>query len=267
MKFTVITVVKNGLSKIGLTIQSLNNQTFRDYEHIIFDGNSTDGTSEFIKKNLIDKALYFRESDTGVYNALNKSLKKAKGEYIIILHSGDFFYSKNSLSLLSKFIDFNKSYDFFYSNILFYNYKKMSVSRVWRIPTKNSNNLNFLKIAHTTICIKNKISKRNFYDEKFKISADIDYLYNLCKNFNGKYFDFFFIFMEDKGLSNSRKYFFLKLKEDIKIFYKRFNFFFILILVYKILIKIPGILGFKKSYHKKLKDENNKLKKLIKKTT
>ena len=121
MKFTVITVVKNGLSKIGLTIQSLNNQTFRDYEHIIFDGNSTDGTSEFIKKNLIDKALYFRESDTGVYNALNKSLKKAKGEYIIILHSGDFFYSKNSLSLLSEFIDFNKSYDFFYSNILLRN--------------------------------------------------------------------------------------------------------------------------------------------------
>ena len=52
MKFSIITVVKNDISKIGITIKSLKNQSFKDYEHIIFDGESADGTSEFIKKIL-----------------------------------------------------------------------------------------------------------------------------------------------------------------------------------------------------------------------
>ena len=95
MKFSIITVVKNEISKIGLTIKSLKNQSFKDYEHIIFDGESTDGTSEFLKKISNKKTLHFREKDKSVYDALNKSFKKAKGEYFIVLHSGDFFYSKD----------------------------------------------------------------------------------------------------------------------------------------------------------------------------
>ena len=85
MKFSIITVVKNGLSKIGLSIQSLKNQTFKDYEHIIFDGESNDGTSEYLKKNLDDKTLYFRDRDNGVYDAINKSFKKVRVEYVILL--------------------------------------------------------------------------------------------------------------------------------------------------------------------------------------
>ena len=100
MKFSIITVVKNEISKIGLTIKSLKNQSFKDYEHIIFDGESTDGTSELLKKISNKKILYFRENDKGVYDALNKSFKKAKGEYLIVLHSGDFFYSKHSLNII-----------------------------------------------------------------------------------------------------------------------------------------------------------------------
>ena len=114
MKFSIITVVKNDLSKIRLTFQSLKNQIFKDYEHIILDSNSTDGTSEFLKKNLNEKILYFRENDKGIYDALNKSFKKASGQYYLILHAGDFFYSENSLSLLSKFIDKNKNFDFYH---------------------------------------------------------------------------------------------------------------------------------------------------------
>ena len=104
MKFSVITVVKNSISNIGLTIKSVQNQSFKNYEHIIFDGRSTDGTTEYIKKHLNKNIIYFRKNDKGLYDALNKSLKKAKGQYFVILHSGDFFYSKNSLRDLSKFL-------------------------------------------------------------------------------------------------------------------------------------------------------------------
>ena len=256
MKFSIITVVKNGLSKIGLSIQSLKNQTFKDYEHIIFDGESNDGTSEYLKKNLDDKTLYFRDRDNGVYDAINKSFKKARGEYVILLHAGDFFYSKYSLADLSKFIDNNdNNFDFYYSNMLFYNNRNMNISRVWKIPSDKTNKLNFLKIAHTTLCINRKVSQSLFYDETFKISADIDYLYNLCKNFNGKYFDSFFVYMEDQGLSNSKKYFYIKFKEDIRILYKRFNVFCLLVLIYKVLIKIPGFFYKKNIYNKNFRIE------------
>ena len=259
MKFSIITVVKNEISKIGLTTNSLKNQLFKDYEHIIFDGKSIDGTSEFIKKILDKKTKYFRENDKGVYDALNKSFKKAKGEYIIILHSGDFFYSKHSLNILSKLIDKNKSYDFYFSNILFYNRINKNISRVWKIRSKNNDKLKFLKIAHTSLCVKKNISKKIFYDEKFKISADMDYLFKLCQNFKGKYFDNFFIYMEDQGLSNSKKYFFLKLKEDIKILYKKFKIFIPLILIYKFSIKIPGFFTKKSIFKRNYLNERKKL--------
>ena len=259
MKFSIITVVKNEISKIGLTIKSLKNQSFKDYEHIIFDGKSTDGTSEFLKSISNKKILYFRENDKGVYDALNKSFKKANGEYIIILHSGDFFYSKHSLNILSEFIDKNKNYDFYFSNILFYSRINKNISRVWKIPSKNNDKLNFLKIAHTSLCVTKHISKKIFYDKKFKISADMDYLFNLCQKFKGKYFDNFFIYMEDQGLSNSKKYFLIKLKEDIKILYKRFKFFIPLILMYKFFIKIPGFFAKKKILNKKYINERKKL--------
>ena len=255
MRFSIITVVKNELPKIGLTVQSLKKQTFRDFEHIVFDANSNDGTSEFLKKNLDNQNLYFRESDKGVYDAINKSFQKVNGQYIIIMHAGDFFYSENSLNQLSEFIYLNSSFDFYYSNILFYNKKKKNISRVWNIKSKNNDKLNFLKIAHTSLCIKKEISKKIFYDDKMKISADIDYLYNLCKNFNGKYFDSFFVYMEDQGLSNSKKYFYIKFKEDIRILYKRFNVFCLLVLIYKVLVKIPGFFYKKNIYNKNFRIE------------
>lgn len=259
MKFSIVTVVKNEISKIGLTINSLKNQSFKDYEHIIFDGNSTDGTSEFLKKILDKKTLYFRENDKGVYDALNKSFKIAKGQYIIILHSGDFFYSKYTLNLLSEFIDKNKNFDFYFSNILFYSQKNNNISRVWKISSKNNDKLNFLKIAHTSLCVKKHISKKIFYDEQYKISADMDYLINLCQSFKGKYFNDFFIYMEDQGLSNSKKYFLIKLKEDITILYKKYNFFTPLILIYKFSIKIPGFFAKKNLFNKNYISERNKL--------
>ena len=107
--------------------------------------------------------------------------------------------------------------------------------------------LNFLKIAHTSLCIKKHISNKIFYDEKFKISADMDYLFKLSQNFKGKYLDNFFVYMEDQGLSNSKKYFFIKLKEDLEILYKRFNIFFLFILIYKLSIKDSRYLN-KKNY-------------------
>jgi len=97
MKLSVITINLN--DKVGLekTIQSLLKQKFSDYEFIVIDGASTDGSVDIIKK-YEDKINYWiSEPDSGVYNAMNKGIAKAKGEYCYFLNSGDYLVSEDVL--------------------------------------------------------------------------------------------------------------------------------------------------------------------------
>ncbi len=250
MRFSIITVVKNGYPEINNTIKSVLNQNFKNYEYIILDSQSKDGTSESIKKFKSKKIFYERKKDLGIYFALNKAILKAKGDYLINLHSGDFFYSNSTLKKLNSIIKKNKNYDFFFSNIAFF--KKNKVVRLWRIPQKKINKFSFLKIPHTSLCIKNKIAKKVIYETKYKISSDINYLIYICKNYKGKYLDYFNTFMTVGGVSTSMKFYILKLKEDLIILKKEFKWLFIFTLIYKILIKLPGLFQNKKNFSSKL---------------
>jgi len=101
-KFTIITVVKNNVFEIEKTINSLKNQKFKNFEHIIVDANSRDGTSEIIQRKINSKIKHYREKDSGIYDAINKGIKYSKGDYIGLLHAGDFFSSNYVLSLINK---------------------------------------------------------------------------------------------------------------------------------------------------------------------
>ena len=103
MKFSIITVVKNDKTNIESTIKSLSSQNFSDYEHIIIDGNSSDGTSEVIKKAIRNqkKIIYIRKKDKNLYQALNRGIKIAKGDFVGILHSGDMYFNNKVLKLVN----------------------------------------------------------------------------------------------------------------------------------------------------------------------
>lgn len=118
MKFSIITVVKNDRDNILKTINSIKNQNFKNFEHIIVDGYSTDGTSEVIKKNIIVNKQYKHliKKDKNLYDALNYGIKISKGEYIGILHSGDIFFNNNILNLIEKEI---KDVDAISGNIIY----------------------------------------------------------------------------------------------------------------------------------------------------
>lgn len=250
MRFSIITVVKDAYPQIENTVKSVLNQNFKNYEYIILDSQSNDGTSELIKKIKNRKVRYERKKDKGLYFALNKATLKAKGQYIINLHAGDLFYSNSTLKKLNSKIKKQISYDFFFSNIAFF--KKNKVVRLWRMPQKKINKFSFLKIPHTSLCIKNKVARKLSYDTKYKISSDINYLKDICKNYKGKYLDFYNTFMELGGLSTSMNLFGLKLKEDLSILKKEFKWLFTFILFYKLLIKLPGLLKNKKKFTMKL---------------
>ena len=98
MKLSIITINFN--DKLGLqqTIESIVNQTFTDFEYIVIDGGSNDGSVDVIKSFKQKITYWISEKDKGIYNAMNKGLKHACGEYCLFINSGDYLYNNNSLS-------------------------------------------------------------------------------------------------------------------------------------------------------------------------
>jgi len=98
LKLSIITVNLNNAEGLQKTIESVISQTFTDYEYIIIDGGSTDGSKDVIKK-YADKITYWvSEPDKGIYNAMNKGIKVTKGEYCLFLNSGDNLIENNILN-------------------------------------------------------------------------------------------------------------------------------------------------------------------------
>lgn len=103
MKFnpliSIITVVYNGAKTLEQTIESVLNQTYKNIEYIIIDGGSTDGTLDIIKQYEEQISLWISEPDKGLYDAMNKGIKKAKGEIIGMINSDD-WYEPNAVELI-----------------------------------------------------------------------------------------------------------------------------------------------------------------------
>ena len=102
MFFSIITINRNNAKGLEDTIQSVLSQDRNLYEFIIIDGASSDNSLEVIKKYESQIHYYISEPDTGIYNAMNKGIDKAKGEYAIFMNSGDSFSYPTALNDISK---------------------------------------------------------------------------------------------------------------------------------------------------------------------
>ena len=216
--FSIITITKNTEKKIDLTIRSVLSQNFKNFEYIIVDGYSSDNTFEKIIKYKNNKKIrIFRRSDKNFYDGLNYAVSKAKGNYISILNSGDIFFSNKILSKIQYSILKNNNFDFYCSNLLYYN-KNNKVKRTWESEELKNNLSDAFKIAHPTVFLLKKIAKKFQYNDNYNISADLDFILKLIKNnIKYKHLNFFSIGMEVNGMSSSLDYFIVKLKEDFKI--------------------------------------------------
>lgn len=113
MKLSIITVNFNNRDGLQRTIDSVVCQTWRDFEWIIIDGGSTDGSKELIEQYQDNFAYWCSEPDKGIYNAMNKGIDKARGEYVNFMNSGDCFYEKDALR---KVADLHPKSDIVYGN-------------------------------------------------------------------------------------------------------------------------------------------------------
>lgn len=171
---SIITVVYNGEKYLEQTIQSVLNQTYTNIEYIIIDGKSTDKTLDIIKKYDNEISFWSSEPDKGIYDAMNKGIKKADGDYIGILNSDD-YYELNAVehivNEISKFPD---------ADVLFGNIYKLNMYFPEKILQNNMKGTNLTKgfsIWHPTTFVKQQIyTKHGLFDTSYKIAADYDLL-------------------------------------------------------------------------------------------
>lgn len=107
MKISIITINYNDADGLEQTIKSIICQTFRDYEYIVIDGGSTDGSLGVIKKYSEHINYWVSERDKGIYNAMNKGLKYANGDYVNFLNSGDTYYDTNVLDKINDLLNYD----------------------------------------------------------------------------------------------------------------------------------------------------------------
>jgi len=205
MIISIITVCFNSAVTLEKTILSVANQTYKDIEYIIVDGNSTDNTTAIIKKHGDKISKWISEPDKGLYDAMNKGIALATGDLIGILNSDDTFYNVKVIEEIAAF-HVNNCIEASVGNIIQHNVKGKTI----RIYSSKHWNPEKLKIGfmppHPSIFFKRELfSKFGYYDLGFKIGADYELItrFFMKDNISWKYSGITTTAMLVGGLSSS----------------------------------------------------------------
>ncbi len=180
-KISIVTVTYNCKEQLKATISSVVSQTYLNIEFIIIDGASSDGTTDIIKENETIINYWISESDKGIYDAMNKGLKAATGDYILFLNAGDTFYNRSTLEDIP-FAE-NPDTDIFYGETLIKNENGETLGLRRKSLPADLNWKHFKKgmvVCHQSILVSKKIARP--YDLTFKYSADIDWVLNALRD-------------------------------------------------------------------------------------
>ncbi|WP_259068424.1 glycosyltransferase family 2 protein [Mucilaginibacter sp. X4EP1] len=176
---SVITVVYNNVRDIERTMLSVINQTYSSIEYIIIDGLSNDGTLDVINKYKNKVSQFISEKDAGIYDAMNKGLAMATGDYVIFMNSGDEFYEAETVEQV--FATHNNA-DIYYGETEMINDEGRSLGQrrhkapgqfTWRGFKYG------MSISHQAIYIRRSLTET--YDSRYQLSADIDWIIHAAK--------------------------------------------------------------------------------------
>lgn len=169
MKYSIITISYNNKEGLRKTIESVINQTFRDFEYIVIDGGSTDGSLDILHEYNADITYWVSEPDKGIYNAMNKGISKACGEYLNFMNSGDCFYDND---VLRKIADSHLDTDMIIGRDYWYN-PKTGKDFATILPLK-LDMFTFYKgsLPHQSTFFKRHLFSETLYDESLKVVSD-----------------------------------------------------------------------------------------------
>jgi glycosyltransferase involved in cell wall biosynthesis len=179
-KISVITVVFNGENHIARTINSVIGQTYKQLEYIIIDGKSTDLTLELVARfEGVDKVI--SEPDSGLYDAMNKGLKQATGDYVWFLNSGDQIFSNDTVENLVAGL-FGRP-DIIYGGTMIIDEQQNEIGDRRLKPPEKLSWKSFqqgMVVCHQSIIVKREIAP--MYKLEYRLSADIDWAIRAAKN-------------------------------------------------------------------------------------
>jgi glycosyltransferase involved in cell wall biosynthesis len=176
---SVITVVYNNVTDIERTMLSVLNQTYPAIEYIVIDGKSTDGTLQVIERYKDKLAKLISEKDKGIYDAMNKGIKAATGDYIMFMNSGDEFYSSDTVARVFAFAE---DADIYYGETEMMDEAGNNLGRRRHAAPEAFTWKDFkygMSISHQAIYIKRSLVEP--YDPKYQLSADIDWILRAAK--------------------------------------------------------------------------------------
>lgn len=178
-KISIITIVYNNVKDIEYTILSVLNQTYQHIEYIIIDGASNDGTLDVINSYRGSIDVVISEKDKGIYDAMNKGLALATGDYVLFLNSGDELYDNNTIQTI---VDKGNNADIIYGETkLVDENRKIVGDRRHKAPeTFDWKSFKYgMNVCHQAIYVKKEIASP--YDLNYQLSADIDWVIRAAK--------------------------------------------------------------------------------------
>jgi len=173
---TVVTVVYNAVREIEETMRSVLNQTYPALEYIVIDGASKDGTTDIIKKYSDRLTKWVSEPDKGIYDAMNKAIDMATGEWILFMNAGDYFYSDNAVAyIFTPEADYT-GYDVVYGDAEF---RLKTFSYV--IEALESAPDRFMPFSHQAAFTRTGLARKYKFDIAYKIAADTEFFLKLTR--------------------------------------------------------------------------------------
>lgn len=217
MKLSIVTINYNNLDGLKKTVNSVVAQKFKEFEYIVIDGGSTDGSREFIEANSEHIDYWVSEPDKGVYNAMNKGINQSKGGYLLFLNSGDWLVNEQVLELVFKH-DYPE--DIIYGNVIKVS-EDSSVEEQYKGFARS--NLNLLDIYFKTIPHQSVfIAKRLFdefglYKEEYRILSDWAFFLKVIglENTSVKYINLDISYYDTTGISSSNGALWKQERDDI----------------------------------------------------
>ncbi|MFA7493035.1 MAG: glycosyltransferase family 2 protein [Proteiniphilum sp.] len=194
MKLSVITVTYNAEKTLERTLKSIQEQTYSDLEHLIVDGASHDGTVKLIRKYAEEKAnlqnvedgeqkiRWISEPDRGLYDAMNKAIGMASGDYLCFLNAGDTFFSTDTVERMMHSLDAGNLPDILYGETAIVNDKGTFLHmRRLKAPEKLTwkSFKQGMLVCHQAFIVKREMAEP--YDLSYRFSSDFDWSIRMMK--------------------------------------------------------------------------------------
>lgn len=240
--FSIIVATYNSEKTLESSLESLLEQTYKDWELIVVDGASTDSTKDILKK-YEEKIEYFvSEEDSGIYEAMNKGAREAKGEFLYFLNSDDKFYDRNILEFVSQNID--EDIDLITAKVLKI-YPKKTILKDIKLNEKNLRK--GLMPSHQSMFLRKTVfDSIGSFSTKYKSSADFELCCKLINlNINFKYIDRIIALFKTGGMSGNKKIAYIETYRIIREYFGGFfamNFYIKKILIEQNMKKIFNLL-------------------------